>query len=272
MATVEQRYTAATAYVHRAIAAAEQVSVGYALDPVTGLIEWYAGKTKTEQPRQDLARIEARWLRATTDEGRATVAREAELLADRVEESLPGAPQDRARTNLYSGEVPKGTPATSYDQEVGAQAHAVWSWLKDTASAGAHQASSIGKWLLVGGGVVLGWKVFDYLRERERNRLRSAPTGGERALNASLEQVAETRNARAGYYVRPPDTDLFYRVVRDNGGRSVLLVPLTDDARDAIVNHDVYVVTMPDGSQGEAYADDIARYQRVQRLPRWVLP
>ena len=38
-----------------------------------------------------------------------------------VEESLPGAPQDRARTNLYAGETPRGTPATTYGQELAMQ-------------------------------------------------------------------------------------------------------------------------------------------------------
>src|SRR5262249_31297161 len=156
-----------TAYVRRAIDVVEKRGVAYTVDPITGLIEWYAGKTKTQQPRNELTRIEARWLRATSDGERSGIAREAELLADRVEESLPGAPQDRPRTNLYKGEVPKGTPATTYQQEVDRQRGEVWDWLKDTATRGADGASSIGKWLLLGGGVVLGWKALDYLRERE---------------------------------------------------------------------------------------------------------
>src|SRR5262249_30520760 len=57
----------------------------------------------------------------------------------------------------------------------------------------------------------------------------------------------EPRNGRGPYYVRMPDTDLYFRVVRDNGGRSVLVVPLSDAARDAIADHEVYAVTMPDG-------------------------
>jgi hypothetical protein len=271
MATVEQQYAAATAYVRRAIATVEARGVAYTIDPITGIVEWYAGRTKTEQPRNELSRIEARWLRATTDEERTKIAREAELLADRVEENLPGAPQDRARTNLYKGETPTSTPATSYAQEVDRQTGDVWGWLKNKATGAADEATSIGKWLLIGGGVVHGWKVFDFLRESERNRVRSGAGSTERALTASLERVAESRNARAGYYVRKPDTDLYYRVVRDNGGRYVLLVPLTDDARDAIADREVYPATMPDGTEGEAYSDDIARYERVRRLPRSVL-
>lgn len=347
MPTVQERYAAATAYVRRAISTVEDRGLAYAIDPITGLVEWYAGKTKTTEPRNELAHIQARWLRATTDDERAKIARDAELLADRVEESLPGAPQDRARTNLYKGETPKGTPATSYAQEVDNQAGEVWGWIKDKANFAANEASSIGKWLLVGGGVVLAWKGVDYLRERERNRVRSASGRMQRALNASLVRVAtrssngdapwkvervsantrggvtvegtnelddnrefawyvnkwginderydwseaqfadqaardrfdqlaragKSRNARprVGYYVRSPDTDLYYRVVRDNGGRYVLLVPLTDDARDAIADHEVYPVTMPDGTEGEGYSADIAHYERVSKLPRWVL-
>jgi hypothetical protein len=104
---------------------------------------------------------------------------------------------------------------------------------------------------------------------RDRNRLAPATTEMERALDASLERAA--RNARGAYYVRSPDTDLYYRVVRDNGGRSVLLVPLSDDARDAISDLEVVTATMPDGTQGDAYAADIAHYERLSRLPRRVL-
>jgi hypothetical protein len=132
------------------------------------------------------------------------------------------------------------------------------------------QAWRLGQWLLVGGGVALAWKVIDYFGERER-RVRSASGSTERALNASLEEAAESRNARGSYYVRIPDTQLYFRVVRDNGGRYVLLVPLTDDARDAIADRQLYAVTMPDGSEGEAFSDERFRYERVSRVPRSVL-
>jgi hypothetical protein len=280
MATVEERYATATAYVRRAIATVEDRGVGYIVDPTTGIIEWYAGRTKTAQPRNELARIEARWLRATNGGERAAVARDAELLADRVEENLPGAPQDRQRTNLYPGETPKGTPATTYADEVRGELGRGWGWVKTRLSDG---ASNVGTWLLVGGGVVLSWKALDYLRERERQRALRAADEDESQLNAELEHVAdegdaatehdedEPRNGRGSYYVRMPDTDLYFRVVRDHGGRSVLVVPLSDEARDAVADHPAYAVTMPDGSYGEAYHDDIARYERVSRVPRWVL-
>jgi hypothetical protein len=194
MPTVEERYRAATAYVRRAIVAVEDRGVVYAIDPVTGFVEWYAGNVKTGQPRADLARIEARWLRATRDDERAQIARDAELLADRVEENVPGAPQDRLRTNLYSGETPTAAPPTTYYGEAASQAGEVWGWVKDTASSAAEGAASVGKSLLIGGGVVLGWKLFDYLRERERDRVRSASGRTRRALNASLERTV----SRAG--------------------------------------------------------------------------
>jgi hypothetical protein len=270
MPTVEERYQAATAYVRRAIAAVEDRSVVYAVDPVTGLVEWYAGKVKTEQPRMDLVHIEARWLRATRDDERSQIARDVELLADRVEENLPGAPQDRARTNLYAGETPTATPPTTYYGEAANQAAESWGWVKETAGGAAGGALSVGQSLLIGGGVVLGWKLFDYLRERERNRVRSASGRTQRALNASLERAA-SRNGSASYHVRMLETKLYYRVVRANGGHSVLLVPLSDDARDAISDRQVFSVTMEDGTDGEAFSDDIARYERVSRLPRGVL-
>ena len=182
MPTVEERYATATAYVRRAIAAVEDHGIRYAVDPVTGLVEWYAGSVKTDLPRAELERIAARWLRATRDDDRSQIARDAELLADRVEESLPGAPQDRPRTNLYPGEAARGTPSSSYYGEAADQAGETWGWVKDRASSAAAGASGIGNLLLVGGGVVVGWKLFDYLRERDRRR-----------LNASLESAADAR-------------------------------------------------------------------------------
>src|SRR4051794_26038707 len=181
MPTVEERYRAATAYVRKAIAAVEDRGVVYAVDPVTGFVEWYAGKVKTGQPRADLARIESRWLRATRDDERSQIARDAELLADRVEENVPGAPRDWVRTNLYPGETPTVTPPTTYYGEAANQAGEVWGWVKDKASGAADGASSIATSLLIGGGIALGWKVFDYLRERERSRVRSASGRTERA-------------------------------------------------------------------------------------------
>src|SRR5206468_3585035 len=79
------------------------------------IVDAYASTLKTETVRNELRRLEALWMHATTDIDRARIARDAELLADRTEENLPGAPQDRARTNLRPGEQASATPATSFD-------------------------------------------------------------------------------------------------------------------------------------------------------------
>lgn len=194
MPTVQERYTAATSYVRRAIADVADRGVLFALDPITGFIEWYAGRAKVEEPQHELERIEARWLRATTDDARATIAHEAELLADRIEENLPGAPQDRPRTNLYADEIQRSTAATGYQQEFDRQATDVWNGLATRAKESGHAASGIGKWLLAGGAAVLGWKAFRYVQERERLR---EPTADRqrRLLDANLERAAEQRGA-----------------------------------------------------------------------------
>ncbi|HEY2747318.1 MAG TPA: hypothetical protein VGL86_22000 [Polyangia bacterium] len=196
MPTVEERYQAATAYVHRAISAVENRGFAYVIDPVTGVVEWYAGKVKTDVPRAELSRIQARWLRATRDDERGQVARDAELLADRVEENLPGAPQNRERTNLYAGERATATPPTTYYGEVADESREMWNRLKDAADRAADEASIVEKTLLVGGGLWAGWKVFDYLRERQRERMRSADGRIRRALDASLEHAASRRPRR----------------------------------------------------------------------------
>jgi hypothetical protein len=271
MSSTEERYKAATAYVRRAVEIVEALPIAYHADAVTGAIEWYAGKQKTAPARDELARLEARWLRASTDDERTKIARDAELLADRVEEGLPGAPQDRQRTNLFKGETPKGTPMTSYADEVDRQAALEWGWIKSKAEAIADEASTIGKWLLIGGGLLLGFKAIDLVSDYKRRRT-SGQT--EQRLNSNLESAAEQRDARrrsAGYYVRRAGTQLYYRVVQDNGGRFVLLIPLTDEALDAVADRESFTLTMPDGTAGEAFSDDIARYERVERLPKSVL-
>jgi hypothetical protein len=110
-ATVEQRYKDAIAYVRRAIdsvTAAQSSALNLLPDSLNPAL------VKTAPARGELSRLELRWSRATSDKDRAAVARDAELLADRVQEDLPGAPQDRQRTDLVKGEVPTSTPATSY--------------------------------------------------------------------------------------------------------------------------------------------------------------
>ena len=168
MPNVMDRYEAATSYVRRAIAAGESPPVRYSVNPINGLIEWYAGPTKTEPAKRELTRIEARWLRATSDTERSKIARDAELLADRVQEALPGAPQDRQRTNLSRDEKPTSTPATSYGDELAREAELAWGRAKGAASSTADGARSLATWLLIGGAVVVSWRAFGYLDRRER--------------------------------------------------------------------------------------------------------
>ena len=106
MATAEQRYTAAAEYVRRALAVIEP--------SWWNVFEHQAYEQKTAPVRSDQQKIEGRWLRATSDQEREAIARDAELLADRTKENLPGAPSDWRRTNLYRGEVEKQTSATSF--------------------------------------------------------------------------------------------------------------------------------------------------------------
>jgi hypothetical protein len=174
MTTIEKRYEAAIGYAHRAIGLVEV--------PSMNVIEWYAGRVKTEPYRNELSRIEAQWLRATSEEQRTRVARDAELLADRIQETLPGAPQDRQRTNLTGGEKPTSTPATSYGQEIERQAGEVWTSI----GAVADRAVSLGGAILIGGGLLLAWKALDHFKRRQ--------AGEGAALNRGLTRIAN-RNA-----------------------------------------------------------------------------
>jgi hypothetical protein len=183
--------------VRSAIFDVEARGIAYSVHPVTGLVEWYAGRDKTAPARQDLSHIEARWLRAASDTERSAIAREAELLADRVQESLPGAPQNRQRTNLYKGEQASSTPGTSYYGEFANQAVETWDVLRTAARETATTAESVARYALLGGGIVLGWKLFDYLRARERRQEVRSSGATKRALNAALEHVAQQRDARS---------------------------------------------------------------------------
>jgi hypothetical protein len=109
-ASAEQRYKDAIDYVRRALKAIAPSSFAFWEQP--------AYDAKTAPARSELDKLAGRWASASTDDERSMIARDAELLADRVEENLPGAPQDRARTNLYKGEVVHSTPATSYAGEL----------------------------------------------------------------------------------------------------------------------------------------------------------
>ena len=187
MATIQQRYEAATGYVSRAVLVVEEGPSAY--DPISGLIEWYAGRKKTEAARGELSRIQDRWMRATNELERARVARDAELLADRVKENLPGAPQDWKRTNLVKGEKETHAPATSYAGEVHEQAAAAWGWARETAGGVAQAASGVGKLVLIGGGALLAWKAVGLLRARQRRNVRAS----RERLSVALERAAGGR-------------------------------------------------------------------------------
>ena len=75
---------------------------------------------------------------------------------------MPGAPQDWRRTNLYAGERPSSTPATSYRQELTGEAEHDWGWFKDKANGAADPGKGIAQWILIGGGLLLAIKAVDY--------------------------------------------------------------------------------------------------------------
>lgn len=177
--SIEERYTAAVSYVRRAVDTVERTGWN------SSLVDWYAARNRTEPARDELAHVEARWLRATNDIDRARIARDAELLADHTQETLPGAPQDRARTNLWKGEIATSTAATSYADELEHQAHDVWNWTKNTLRQTANDAVSIGTWLLIGGGILLALKIG---KAQKRDQLQAGAT--RRALSRQLERAA----------------------------------------------------------------------------------
>jgi len=156
----ERRYEAAKAYVDRAVATVFALGMYSPMDSL-------AAREKTAPVVSDAKKLDAKWLRATTETEREALAKEAENLADRTKENLPSAPSDWKRTNLYKGEVEKQTAATSF---AGA--------LAEEASLRANQlgtlATGLGgaaKLALVGGAVYLGIKLvsaFESRKERAR--------------------------------------------------------------------------------------------------------
>lgn len=209
MSSTEQRYKAAIAYVLRAIDRVE--SVGFN----SSLVDLYAARLKTEPVRNELGWIEGRWLRATNDVDRARIARDAELLADRTEESLPGAPQTWPRTNFWKGEQPTSTPATSFAQELEKQAGDSWDWAATKAGDAARSGSSIAKWLLLGGGLLIALKLFHDRRARE-DRARG---DSQQRLSDELVDLAEKRNANGWVETMCPICHRYKRT--DQKGRLV---------------------------------------------------
>jgi|GEM_PF-2444716 len=105
-----ERYHAALAYIRRALTATEA--------SWWNALEWRASELKQAPFKAELAKLQARFASKLDAKTLETVARDAELLADRTKETLPGAPPDWKRTNLYTGEVEKQTAATSFFGEV----------------------------------------------------------------------------------------------------------------------------------------------------------
>ena len=174
MATNVERYERAHAYVMRAIVAVERAALTSSVVPVLNGFEWYASRLRTETARNDLARLDVRWLRAIKELQRNVLAREMELLADRVAESLPGAPQDWQRTNLAVGEKPETAKAASLGEELRAQAAESWASVETSV---VRPAASIIGWLLTGLAAVGGWRLWRQLRgddADERRRLSRA--------------------------------------------------------------------------------------------------
>ncbi|HEY2733099.1 MAG TPA: hypothetical protein VGI70_03900, partial [Polyangiales bacterium] len=101
--------------------------------------------------------------------------------------------QNRERTNLYAGERATATPPTTYFGEIANRSTQLWQGLMDAAERAAEEASIVEKTLLVGGGLWLGWQVFDHLRERARRTERSADGRTRRLLNVNLERAASRR-------------------------------------------------------------------------------
>lgn len=168
MATAQERFDAAAAYVQRAAKAVD----GWTLS----IADAYANRLKVEPVENELSRIRARWLRATSDAERLAIARDAELLADRTEENLPGAPQTWKRTNLARGEVQRATPATSYLKEAGNEAlrdmQSVVDKMKYVGEELASKADSLVKLALFGGAIYLGVHVVDAIDAAGERRAR----------------------------------------------------------------------------------------------------
>lgn len=176
MATATDRYTRATTYARRAIAAVDRSIWS------VGVVDYYANQEKTRTARQDLERIEARWWRASKDIERNVIARDAELLADRIKENLPGAPIDWQRTNLTAGEIEATQPATSFSTDLTARANEAWNWATSAAERTSQGVAHVGSLVLIGGGLYVVSQLLTLLRGRQAGK-----------LLASLERAANER-------------------------------------------------------------------------------
>lgn len=183
MSTIVERYELARSYVERAIAVVERAALASSVVPLLDGFEWYASRLRTETARNDYSRIDARWLRSTTDGERSGIAKQMELLADRVAESLPGAPQDWQRTNLAAGEKPANAKTASLGEELRAQAAESWAAVETNV---VRPAASIVGWLLTGLAAVGGWRLWRQLRGEDADE--------RRRLNRALARAAAQKS------------------------------------------------------------------------------
>ena len=156
----ERRYEAAKAYVDRAVATVIALGMYSPFDQI-------AAREKTAPVISDAKKLDAKWLRATTETAREALAREAENLADRTKENLPGAPSDWKRTNLYKGEAEKQTAATTYAAAVADEASLRVGQVGQGLGALFSGLGGAAKLALVGGAVFVGFKLVSAFRSRE---------------------------------------------------------------------------------------------------------
>jgi hypothetical protein len=264
MATVDERYAAATAQVRRAIAALTDHEISYVVHADRS-VEWYSGPTKAADLRLQLLAIDGRWLRAKGD--REGIVRGAEGLAARAVELVPiqGCERDagvidfqtpgsikaemdtvaglvhQLEADVRASDVDAGFKDawhgfviewerfyadhdgwfsrwsySSYEKTVefrkrtlawrekfvalGGKANGPTDKPPQTAS---DQLQQYSKWLLIGGALLLGWKVLDHLRDRGRPRDGRTDRSTRRQLNAGLARVANRRDAGRARRAQP---------------------------------------------------------------------
>ncbi len=159
----ERRYALAKEYVNHAVATVLALGLYSPVDQI-------AARDKTAPVISDANKIEKKWLRATSDKERDAIAREAENLADRTKENLPGAPSNWKRTNVYRGEVEKQTPATNYAGEVVDEATLRAKQVGGGVGALFSGLGGAAKLALAGGAIFLGWKLVSAFTPAERRR------------------------------------------------------------------------------------------------------
>jgi hypothetical protein len=284
MATVEERYAAATADVRRAIAVLEKRGVAYAVHS-DRTVEWYSGPAKAAALRDEIDRLEGARLLARSEAERARIAEAAEALATRASNLVSPAGCERD-AGLIDFQTPGSIKAemdtvaavvhqldtdigesnvdasfkrawrgfvdeweqfykdhegwfsrwsySAYEKTVEFRKRAV-TWREKFVALGGKPSGptdqpphavgeelwKYGKWLLAGGAILIGWKLFGFLQQREQRRDNRAEAVTRRTLNTSLERLASSRNARArGHRSKPiqlhlDDTELHTWFERD---------------------------------------------------------